>query len=211
MNKLSKLYQILENSKELGLKLNDDVLKQTNELEEELIKKEILPIIQNSIEPALRPVRRDIVLVVEYSPDSPMKLKLSRKVNLVDAIEAKIIEPDPPVEHYEIGKTKTHEVKQPRTALRITLPDGKVIANKQAAASLVEFVKYAGIIRVRSLGWKVNKVPFISNTKDTKYAKAQHPVGDGWFVMTCSDTKTKKKQVENIAKEFGINVKVEII
>jgi len=211
MNKLSKLYQILENSKELGLKLNDDVLKQTNELEEELIKKEILPIIQNSIEPALRPVRRDIVLVVEYSPDLPLKLKLSRKVNLIDAIEAKIIEPDPQVAHNEIGKTKPHEVKQPRTALRITLPDGKVIAEKQAAASLVKFVKYAGIMRVRSLGWKVNKVPFISNTKDAKYSRAQHPVGDGWYVMTCSDTKTKKKQVENIAKEFGINVNVEII
>ena len=91
MSKLSKLYQILENSEELGLKLNDDVLKQTNELEEELIKKEVLPIIQNSIEPALKPVRRDVVLVVEYSPDKPLKLKLSRKVNISDVIDAKVI------------------------------------------------------------------------------------------------------------------------
>jgi len=201
MNKLSKLYQTLENHKELGLQLNDDDLKQVNELEEELIKKEILPIVQNSIEPALRPVRRDLVLVVEYSPDSPMKVKLSRKINIMDALEAKVIEPDPQVEHREIGKTRKREVKQPRTALRITLPDGKVIAEKQAAASLVEFVKYAGIMRVRSLGWIVCKVPFISNTKDAKYATSQHPLGGGWYVMTCSDTKKKKWQVENIAKK----------
>lgn len=211
MSKLSKLYQILENSKELGLKLNDDVIKQTNELEEELIKKEVLPIVQNNIEPALKPVRRDIVLVVEYSPDKPLQLKLSRKVNISEVIEAKVIEPDPQVEHREIGKTKKHEVKQPRTALRITLPDGHIIENSQAAASLEEFIKYVGVMRVRSLGWKQCRVPFISNTKDNKYARAQHDVGDGWYVMTCSDTKTKKKQIEEIAKVFGINVKVEII
>lgn len=211
MSKLSKLYQILENSEELGLRLNEDVIKQTNELEEELIKKEILPIVQNNIEPALRPVRRDIVLVVEYSPDKPLQLKLSRKVNISEVIEAKIIEPDPQVEHKEIGKTKSHEVKQPRTALRITLPDGRIINHKQAADSLVEFVQYVGVMRVRSLGWKVNRVPFISNTKDAKYATSQHTVSNGWYVMTCSDTKTKKKQVEKIAENFGINVKVEII
>lgn len=211
MSKLSKLYQILENSEELGLKLNEDVIKQTNELEEELIKKEILPIVKNNIEPALKPVRRDMVLVVEYSPDKPLQLKLSRKVNISEVIEAKIIEPDPQVEHREIGKTKSHEVKQPRTALRITLPDGRVIDNKQAAASLVEFIKFVGVMRVRSLGWRVNRVPFISNTKDAKYATSQHPITDGWYVMTCSDTKTKKKQIEKIAETFGINVKVEII
>lgn len=211
MSKLSKLYQILENSEELGLRLNEDVIKQTNELEEELIKKEILPIVQNNIEPALRPVRRDIVLVVEYSPDKPLQLKLSRKVNISEVIEAKIIEPDPQVEHRDIGRTKSHEVKQPRTALRITLPDGRIINHKQAADSLVEFVQYVGVMRVRSLGWKVCRVPFISNSKDAKYATSQHPVYDGWYVMTCSDTKTKKKQVEKIAESFGINVKVEII
>lgn len=211
MSKLSKLYQILENSEELGLKLNEEVIKQTNELEEELIKNEILPIVKNNIEPALKPVRRDMVLVVEYSPDKPLQLKLSRKVNISEVIEAKIIEPDPQVEHREIGKTKSHEVKQPRTALRITLPDGTIINHKQAAASLVEFVQYVGVMKVRALGWRVNRVPFISNTKDVKYSTSQHSVGDGWYVMTCSDTKTKKKQIEQIAKAIGFNVKVEII
>jgi len=45
MNKLEKLYIIIDNSKELGVKLGDDVLCQTSELEEEIIKKERLPLI----------------------------------------------------------------------------------------------------------------------------------------------------------------------
>ena len=41
MTKLEKLYSIIENSKELGLQLGDDVLRQTSELEENIIKKEV--------------------------------------------------------------------------------------------------------------------------------------------------------------------------
>jgi len=45
MTKLEKLYSIIENSKELGLQLGEDVLRQTSELEENIIKKEILPVL----------------------------------------------------------------------------------------------------------------------------------------------------------------------
>jgi len=211
MSKLTKLYELLERQEELGINFSDDVLKQINQLEEDLIKHEILPIVQNNIEPALRPVKRDLVIVVEYSPDSPIKVKLSRKINITDALEAKVIEPDPQVEHKETGKTKKqHIVKAPQTTISITLPDGRIIAEKKASDTLIEFIKYVGVMRVRSLGIIRNKVPLISNTKDAKYGSAQHPVGGGWYVITHSDTNSKKKLVEKIARELNIKVKVEI-
>lgn len=43
MTKLEKLYSIIENSREVGVKLNKDVLQQVEELEEGIIKEEILP------------------------------------------------------------------------------------------------------------------------------------------------------------------------
>ena len=43
MTKLQKLYSTIQNLKELGLELGDDLLKQTSELEQEIIKNEILP------------------------------------------------------------------------------------------------------------------------------------------------------------------------
>lgn len=43
MNKLEKLYSIIENSREVGVRLNKDVLQQVEELEENIIKEEILP------------------------------------------------------------------------------------------------------------------------------------------------------------------------
>ena len=44
MTHFEKLYSIIDNSKELGVKLGDDVLRQTSELEEEITKKEELPL-----------------------------------------------------------------------------------------------------------------------------------------------------------------------
>ena len=42
MTKLQKLYSTIQNLKELGLELGNDLLKQTSELEQEIIKKEML-------------------------------------------------------------------------------------------------------------------------------------------------------------------------
>lgn len=43
MTKLEKLYSIIENSREVGVGLSKDVLQQVEELEENIIKEEILP------------------------------------------------------------------------------------------------------------------------------------------------------------------------
>jgi hypothetical protein len=61
MYKLKKLYSIIDYSKELGVKLGDDVLRQTGVLEKEIIKKEILPVVTEKIEPTLRQIRRGLV------------------------------------------------------------------------------------------------------------------------------------------------------
>ncbi len=64
MTKLEKLYSTIQNLKELGLELGEDLLKQTNELEQEIIKKEILPVISENIEPIIGQIQRELVLVV---------------------------------------------------------------------------------------------------------------------------------------------------
>jgi hypothetical protein len=43
VTKLEKLYSIIENSREVGVSLSKDVLQQVEELEENIIKEEILP------------------------------------------------------------------------------------------------------------------------------------------------------------------------
>lgn len=211
-SKLQKLYQIMRNSEELGLPLNQETIAQINEMEEKLIKDEVLPLIHDNIEPTLREVERPLVLVVEYDPNGSLRVNLSRKVNIAATIsDAKEITPDPIVEHTEKKKGGKKVVTQPRTRLHITMPDGSVIEERTAWESLHKFVLAVGVDKVRSVGLISNKIPLVSNTVDRKYRTAQKPLGNGWLLMTCSDTITKRKQILAIASSLGLDVEVIIV
>ena len=212
MSRLSDLYKAMETLRKEGLSLNEDLEKQVSDLEESIIKKEILPIVTETIAPALKQVQRELVLVVDYVPGSPISVHLSRKRNFTaDIADAKEILPDPQVEHKEIGKTGPKGEIAPATRLKITFADGHVIQEPQAAETFRKFVMEVGAERIRTLGMKQNKVPLISNTLDKKYKSSQKPVGNGWYLMTCSNTLTKKRDIERIANMFNIKIKVEIV
>ena len=95
MSRLSDLYKAMETLRKEGLSLNEDLERQVSELEENIIKKEILPVVTETIEPALKQVQRDLVLVVDYHPGEPISVALSRKTNITELIQAKRLELDP--------------------------------------------------------------------------------------------------------------------
>ena len=212
MTKLEKLYSIIENSREVGVKLSKDVLQQVEELEEGIIKEEILPALGNDIAPRLKPIKRDLVLVVEYHPGNPISVSLSRKTNIAELIDAKLLEQDPQVEHRDgVKRRKPVERVNPKTILRVTFPDGAVIEDSKAKITFTKTIQKIGLMRVRNLGIAFCGVPIVSNTLDKKYGRAQVLVEGGLYVMTHSSTHDKKKQLDKIAKELGINLVIEEI
>ena len=106
MSRLGDLYKAMETLRKEGLSLNEDLERQVSELEEDIIKKEILPVVTETIEPALKQVQRELVLVVDYHPGMPISVSLSRKTNITQLIDAKRLEADPEVEHKEFGPRK---------------------------------------------------------------------------------------------------------
>lgn len=212
MSKLSKLYELRRLSQEFGMEWTEKQERQLEAEEEHLIKNEVLPVVSKSIEPALSQVERELVLVVDYVPGIPLKVSLSRKRNLFDSLEDVVeIKPDPEVEHTEKKKGGKKVVTNPRTRLRITIPDGSIIEERTAWESLQKFILQVGVEKVRAVGLIANKIPLVSNTVDKKYKTAQKPLGNGWLLMTCSDTATKRKQILTIASQIGLNINVDII
>lgn len=212
MSKLSKLYELRRLSQEFGMEWTEKQERQLEAEEEHLIKNEVLPVVSKSIEPALSQVERELVLVVDYVPGTPLKVSLSRKRNLFDALEDVVeIKPDPEVEHTEKKKGGKKVVTNPRTRLRITMPDGLIIEERTAWQSLQKFILRVGVEKVRAVGLIANKIPLVSNTVDKKYKKAQKPLGNGWLLMTCSDTATKRKQILAIAEALGLSINIEIV
>lgn len=210
MTKLEKLYASIKGLQELGLPLNDETLKAADDLEEQLIKTEILPAMSKDIEPRLSQIQRELVLVVEYKPGTPISVALSRKTNIAELLDAKILEQDPQAEHKE-GKKHEKPIERinGKTVLRVTFPDGTVIADKKAKITFAETIKRIGLMKVRNLGISFCHVPLVSNTLDKKYGSAQIPVGDGLYVMTHSSTHDKKKQLDKISQGLGLRLKVE--
>lgn len=223
MSRLSNLYQAIETLRKEGLEINEDLEKQVSELEEEIIKKEILPVITETIAPALKPVKRELVLVVDYIPDTPLSVHISRKRNLAavitDAKEiipdnvtppATDVAPDPQAVHTTVAK-KSYVKVNGKTKLKITFQDGRVIQEKKAIDTLRDFILVVGVDKVRALNYVYSNVPLISNTLDQKYASQQKSLGNGWYVFGNTPTATKKLQIERIAQALNIDVHVEII
>lgn len=209
MTKLEKLYSTIQNLKELGLELGEDLLKQTNELEQEIIKKEILPVISEKIEPIISQIQRELVLVVDYVPNEPLSVRLSRKRNFSAEMETIEIVPDPQVEH-NIGTIKRNTTKKSsKTNLRVTFPDGKIIENRFAYETLYEVVKLAGTEKVRSLGIIQCGVPLVSNTLDNFYN--QKEISKGLYLITHSSTVQKRQQIERISEALKLELKVDIV
>ena len=71
MSRLADLYKAIETMRREHLSTADLEAK-VRIAEEDIIKNEILPVLKRSIEPALQPVKRELVLVVDYVPGHPL-------------------------------------------------------------------------------------------------------------------------------------------
>ncbi|MFA6832123.1 MAG: hypothetical protein WCR36_07625, partial [Bacteroidaceae bacterium] len=181
MSRLDNLYKAMETLRKEGLPVNEDLERKANEIEEEIIKKEILPILTKNIEPALQPVQRELVLVVDYIPGQPISVHLSRKRNFTaDMPDAKEIVIDPEVTHRQQDSHNDTDEKIQRGPARdmtVFFPDGTIIAENKAVDTLVKVVKKIGVTEVRRVveerNLKFCKVPVISNRRDEKYGRSQ--------------------------------------
>ena len=209
MTKLETLYASIKGLEKVGLTLTDEMLKKADELEEQLIKTEVLPTLSKDIEPRLSQIQRELVLVVEYKPGEPISVALSRKTNIAELLEAKRLELDPQVEHKELGPRATkQEKKAPGTGLCVYRKDGSIL--QDAATTFVAAIVEAGPLRVRQLGLKYCRINIVSTTKDQKYGHAQREVKRGLYVLTHSNTKDKKKMLDRISSTLHLGWTVEI-
>ena len=94
-----------------------------------------------------------------------------------------------------------------RKLLVVTMPSGERIDHDVAATTFAEVIEKLGIERVRNLN-KVYIIPIISTSKHHTYD--QRPSGR-YYIMTNTDTKTKKRLLESIAAALGEPLKVKII
>jgi hypothetical protein len=214
MSRLSKLYEAMETLRKEGLPVDENLENKANELEEDIIKKEILPVLGKTIEPALQPVKRELVLVVDYIPDQPLSVHLSRKRNFAAELkDAKEMMLDPEVSHRSHSFLFEEKIERgPKREMIVAFPDGTIIAEKKAVDTFVNVIKKIGVNEVRKIvedyNLKFCRVPVISNRRDSKYGKSQKDLGNGWLLITHSDNQTKKNFIDKISNILNLGIKV---
>lgn len=90
----------------------------------------------------------------------------------------------------------------------MTLANGAIIQRENAAQTMAATIEYFGLENVRALRHTVSGVDLVSTSKHPKYGQVQ--VGK-FFVCTHSNTKSKKKLLEDLSIKLNRPLKVEII
>lgn len=101
--------------------------------------------------------------------------------------------------------------RRPNSMLRIVFDDSSEICERNAAETFAKFIQHVGAERVASLGIVRNKIALVSGDISPIYSASQKDVGNGLYVLTNIPIATKKEDILYIARQFNINVKVEII
>lgn len=97
--------------------------------------------------------------------------------------------------------------KRPGSKLRVHL-NGKVIEYSDAAETFARSIEDIGIERVTRLGKVLSGIALIGTSKATGYQQ-QFAIGK-FYVCTHSNTQTKKRVLEEIAAEVGVQLRVEV-
>lgn len=208
MTQLEKLYQSIQNLKELGVQLPAKLIDETNRVEEEIIKNDIIPALSETINPVITQIQREIILVVEYIPDEPLSVKLTRKRSFAIPTELDKTEVDRNIKERESYTISTHS-KARRTGLSVRFPSGKTISERFAAQTLVDCIIEIGVERVRELNILCYGIPLIDNKQDDFYS--QYQIQGGLYIITNTSTSVKKKQLEEISYRLKLGLKIDII
>lgn len=216
MTKLEKLYSIIENSRDVGVKLPEDVIQQVEELEENIIKEEILPALSDDIAPRLEPIKRDLVLVVEYHPGEPISVALSRKAKISEIIDAKTLTPrsSTPVTSNERLKIEAHEptkhVTNMTKGLRVTFPDSTIIWHRQAIVTMIETLRKIGLHRIAQVGIIHGGYNLVGKEKrPVEPGRTWQHECDGWYIYSNISNRQKIDDLERISKRFHLHLKIE--
>lgn len=209
MNKLEALYTAIENFKKLGVKIDEGTIESTLNVEENIIRTEMIPAMGDAIIPIISQIQRELVLVIEYSPDKPIELKMTRKRSFKLTEEEESIVTHRKEFNKEVKYTLKSHNKSSKTNLLVTLSTGEKIKNRLAMDTFCEVIQKIGLEKVEKLNIRSCGSNLVSKIKNPIYR--QKRLKSGYYIITQTSTQQKKKHLELISKKLNLDLAVEII
>lgn len=217
MTTLKELYTTLKSLRDMNLPVDDKLLEAADNLEEQIIKEQILPALSQNIEPLLSEIQRELVLMVEYHPGEPISVALSRKAKISEIVDAKQLTPristpvvssEPPVPSVSTAPTKT--IVNKTKGLKVTFQDGTVICESTAIATEIAAFQKIGFAKVAKLDIIHSGINLVSRTKrEPVPGKIWQHECEGWYIYSNVSNQTKMKDLQAISTAFNLNLIIE--
>lgn len=112
------------------------------------------------------------------------------------------------IETAEVARSIASTSKSARTILVVKFNDGTVIYESKAADTFALTVKKFGLQRVIRLGLRINNFPLVSLQRSDTYSQTAI---DNYWVMTHSNTDSKRDQLLKIAAALNEHISVDIV
>lgn len=239
MDKLQQLYQKRDTFLEFGEDVPDVLVKQIEQAEQEILKRNLVPVIEKKALkqiPALG-LDKDVLVAYEYRGNKLVSIGISTNVDkihefdikenvddntvkgrLSEDVDAKYIIKDGGLwnKSEEIvaeadSESRQISKKMPAKGLCVCLPNGSIIQGRDGSDTMTKAIKYAGLMNVAQLNIMLDKLNLVSREKNPNRASQQHYAGMGFYVNTHCNTITKKRLLDRISSLLHLGWRVEII
>lgn len=206
-NDLVKAYEALNVLESLGLPISNEQKKVVDDIETAYVKEELVPRMQEMLQPLFSDIRKDFCIVVDHKRGEKLQIRLAEKRSTHVDSSSHVVHPR------NTGTTIKRRVQGKRTKLKVTFPDGTVSCKSPTFLTLLDVIRYAGVEKVKRLNIQCMGMNIISSEKydDPRYAASQKEIEPGIFVGTYSDTSDKSRWIETINQEYNLGLKVIIV
>lgn len=100
--------------------------------------------------------------------------------------------------------------RQPNSHMIVKFPDGSIIENELATDTFAQVIGKIGAEKVNELGIFKGGINLVAKQKHPK-RYSQHPLEDGWLVCVHSSTADKMRHLQNISKQLGLNLDIQLV
>ena len=100
--------------------------------------------------------------------------------------------------------------RAPKSLLRVTMPNGKVICHKNVTMTFIETLVEIGSENFERITTVNCRLPLLSKEIYPRFEEYMKPVCDGWYVNIQSDTRQKYMQLYSIKGQLGLDMEVEM-
>lgn len=197
MSKLSDMKTALRQLEALGMPISSEQKRVLRMTENEYIQTDILPQIRQAVKGLFADVGHKVKIIIDYDGNPENEPKVYKDI---DPVNASAFTPN------LFGEEPLRN-----TAMRVTFPDGRKLQDKGFEV-LKAIVNEVGPDLVREMNIMCCGLPLVDDHRsEGRYGRDQKELPGGYWLITNSNTITKKHQIEYISDYLDLDLKVEVL